>query len=393
MKKVYYSCFLVLVIFVWYGCSEEAVTNYYEEGGEAPSQITDFSVTSTPGGGIVTYKIPDDPNLLYVKAVYEIQPDVFREAKTSIYNDTLDLVGFGDTNSHEVKIYSIGNNQKVSEPVSVTVTPLTPPVKSIFETLQLSSTFGGVKVDFKNQSQADVAIEVLVDTTGSGSLSPAGTFYTGALEGNYSARGFEPVESNFAVFVRDRWNNKSDTLIKSLTPLYEELIPKTNFRSVILPNDAPAQGAYPIEGVWDGNLGYSGYASNRSQPMPQWLTIDLGGKYIISRLKLFSFGNEHTYLDGGVKSFEIWGSLQPNPDGSYDSWELLGSFEAFKPSGLPPGQYTAEDFNYASILGDDFTFDSVGTPVRFIRFKTLEDFGGGGLVTISELTFWGQPVD
>jgi hypothetical protein len=393
MKKLYYSCFLVLVVSIWYGCSEEKVTNYYEEGGNAPAQISEFAVTSTPGGSIITYKIPDDPNLLYVKAVYEIRPNVFSEAKTSIYNDTLDLVGFGDTNSHEVKIYSVGNNQKISEPVSVTVNPLTPPIKSIFETIELSKTFGGVKVDFENLSQANVSIEVLVDTSSNGTWSPAGIFYTGALEGSYYSRGFESVETNFAVFIRDRWNNKSDTLIKSLTPLYEELIPKNNFRAVILPNDAPGQGPYPLDRVWDGNLGYSGFAGNRSQPMPQWVTIDLGSKVILSRFKLFSFGNEHTYMDGGVKSFEIWGSLQPNPDGSWDSWELLGSFEAFKPSGLPPGQYTAEDFNYAANLGDDFTFDSVDTPTRFIRFKTLEDFGGGGLVTISELTFWGQPVD
>jgi len=392
MKNLYNISLILSLIFVLTGCSEEKVTNYYEEGGGVPTQISDFQVTPTPGGGIITYDIPDDPNLLYVKAVYEIQPDVFREAKSSVFKDTLKLVGFGDTDSHDVQIYSVGRNEMTSEAVSVTFNPLTPPVKSIFETLSLTATFGGVEVAFKNDSQADVALVTLIDSTGT-MWEPTNTFYTAAKEGVFAARGFEAEEYNFGVLVRDRWNNKSDTLFETLTPLYEELIPKADFRSVILPNDAPGQASYPLSRVWDGNLGYSGYASNRSQPMPQWVTIDLGARYILSRFKLFSFGNEHTYLDGGVKSFEIWGSLDPDPDGSYDSWELLGSFEAFKPSGLPDGQYTAEDFRYASILGDDFTFDSVDTPVRFIRFKTLEDFGGGGLVTISELTFWGQPID
>lgn len=391
MKKLYNISLILSLFSILIGCSEEKVTNYYKEGGGTPMQITDFEVTPTPGGGIITYDVPDDPNLLYVKAVYEIQPDVFREAKSSVYNDTLKLVGFGDTDTHDVAIYSVGQNEKASEPVSVSVNPLTPPVKSILDILSLTVTFGGVEVEFKNDSQADVAFVTLVDSTGS-NWDTAETFYTAAKEGSFATRGFRSKEYDFGVFVRDRWNNKSDTLFKTLTPLYEELIPKNKFSSVVLPNDAPAV-SNPVESVWDGELGYSGYNSNRSQPMPQWITIDLGAKYILSRLKLFSFGNEHTYRDGGVKSFEIWGSLDPDPDGSFDSWELLGSFEAFKPSGLPPGQFTAEDFNYAAILGDDFTFDSVNSPVRYIRFKTLEDFGGGGLVTISELTFWGQPVN
>jgi len=37
------------------------------------------------------------------------------------YTDTLALVGFGDTLSHDVKIYSVGKNEKESGPLSVNV--------------------------------------------------------------------------------------------------------------------------------------------------------------------------------------------------------------------------------------------------------------------------------
>lgn len=393
MKKVFNLSFALFWIVLSFSCSEEEVVNYYKEGGDAPMQVKDFSVTPTPGGGIITYQVPEDPNLSYLKAVYEIQPEVFREAKTSIYNDTLKLVGFGDTDEHEVKVYSVGKNNKESDPVSVRFSPLTPPVRSIAETLKLTATFGGVQINFKNESQADISLVSLVDSTGT-KFSPVNTFYTAAPEGNFAARGFESEEMKFAVFVRDRWNNKSDTLHKKLTPLYEELLPKNKWKSLELPNDAPpSKPKYALTKIWDGKTGFRGYASDRTLTMPKSITIDLGDKYVLSRGKLFQFGASHLYADGAVKKWEIWGSLKPDPDGSYDSWELLGTYEAFKPSGLPDGQTTAEDKNYAVNLGIDFTFDKIDTPIRFLRFRTLEDYGGGGLVTIAELTFWGQPVD
>jgi len=43
---------------------------------------------------------------------------------------------------------------------------------------------------------------------------------------------------DLAVFVRDRWNNKSDTLIKSLAPWAEQLINKTLFKIYKLPGDS-----------------------------------------------------------------------------------------------------------------------------------------------------------
>ncbi len=51
-----------------------------------------------------TYDLPKDPNLSYIKAVYEAQPGVFNETKSSYYTDTLALAGYGDT-GRKVKLY------------------------------------------------------------------------------------------------------------------------------------------------------------------------------------------------------------------------------------------------------------------------------------------------
>lgn len=391
MKKLIYLVLAVFTITVWYGCKKAERVDYTDPNAPAPAQITNVVAQASPGGAILTYKIPSDAEMSYVKAVYEIQPGVFREAKSSIYSDTISLVGYGDTQSHEVKLYSVGKNEKASEPVIVTIKPGPAPINTVFNTILLTSTFGGVNIKFTNPLEADLVVVLMVDSSGKGTLAPVATFYTGAKEGSFSARGFAAKEKKFVVYLRDRWDNKSVTLEKTLTPLVEQVIPKSGFRAVgPLPGEAIPVSGFPASKVWDEKFSYDAYITSRTEKMPSWFTFDMGVKAVLSRLKLFSVG-EHAYIDGGVKSFEIWGTLTtPNPNGSYDGWIKLGTFNANKPSGKPLGTVTAEDLNYATFLGDDINFPDGVPAVRYLRFKTLSNYGGDGLVVLSELSFWGQ---
>lgn len=395
MKHIIYSVVILLAAAAWVGCSKQGRIDHITDDASVPAQVSDVHVEEVPGGAVITYRLPQDPSLAYVKAVYETQSGMVREAKASYYTDTLRLDGFGDTLAHAVNIYSVGKNEKASEPLTISVVPLTPPVFSVFDSLDLSPTFGGVQVSFRNASQADLAIEVMLDTTGLGTWSPVTTFYTGALEGSFSARGFEATEKKFAVYVRDRWNNKSDTLIKTLTPIYEEQIPKNTWQSLHLPTDTwiPAE-SYVLEHLWDGVInGYAGiFASSNATTLPQWFTIDLGQKVIISRVVEHQQETSHLYAGSAVKTFELYGSNDPDPDGGWANWQLLGTFHSFKPSGLPMGSITAEDKNYGWFLGEDFAFDHLLPPVRYIRWKSLETYGSSGQVVIAELDIWGQIV-
>jgi hypothetical protein len=393
MKKILYFIATFMAAICWYGCQKERNT-YIDNNAPAPAQVSDIKVVATPGGAVITYKVPIDPNLLYTKAVYEIQPGIFREAKSSYYRDTLELVGFGDTSNHEVKIFSVGKNDKESEPLFVSVTPLTPPVQSAFGTLNLYAAFGGVSVSFQNNLQANLAIVVIADTTGLNTWAPVNTFYTKALKGSFSARGYDTTEMKFAVFLRDRWNNRSDTLKKMLKPLYEQLIPKNTIKGIALPTDALLLASgNNIDKLFDGITNSSGniYATHQTNTLPEWFTFDFGNKVMISRFKEFQRAN-YSYNGAVPEIFEIWGSNAPNPNGSWDGWQLLGTFNSFKPSGLPFGKTSPDDINYAVVNGEDFEFKDVPPAVRFIRFKTLKTYGDIGQVVISELTFWGQIV-
>lgn len=399
MNAYFFKTFLLplftILIVVCIGCKKEDRLDHFDSNLNAPAQVTDVKINPIAGGAIITYTLPKDPALAYVKAIYEIRDGVVREAKSSIYTDTLRLVGYGDTSSHEVKIVSVGKNEKESEPVVLRVSPKAPPVLEIFKSLIVEPTFGGVRVNFENEFKADVAIMVMVDTTGHNTWSSATTYYTSALKGGFSARGFDTLEKKFAVIIRDRWNNKSDTLLKNIKPIFETRIPTNTWSVLILPTDQTEIAEnYVLTNLWDGdgttaNLGGI-YASSNASKLPQWFTIDFGKKVLMSRFNEHQEGYNHLYTASAVKKFELWGSNDPDKDGGWVNWQLLGTFESFKPSGLPLGQRTDEDANYGHTNGEEFEFVDPPPAVRYIRFKTLETYASSGQVVINELRVFGQ---
>jgi len=393
--KNFYVILIAAISMLGYSCSKGDRLDHYDSDAPAPAQVTNLKAVSKAGGAVLSYKLPSDPNLAYVKAVYEIQKGVFREARASIFADTLSLVGFGDTNPHEVKVYSVGKNEKQSEPVSYSITPLIAPVITTFTSLDLSATFGGVTVSFENPSKSNISIEILVDSTGKNLWSTVTTSYTASASGKFAVRGLKSVDRRYGVLVRDRWNNKSDTLIRLLKPKFEVQIPKTLWKNLALPTDTylPAAAVYPIEKLWDGKwatLTTDCFASPNASTLPQWFTIDLGQKVLLSRFKEHQAATSHLYVGSAVKKFEIWGSNNPPADGSFNNWDLLGTFNSYKPSGAALGSTSAEDKNYANFLGEDFDFINQPIAYRYIRFKSLETYSSTGQIVIAEITLFGE---
>lgn len=391
MKKLIYIALALLAFTMAAGCKEDEKLKYLDEAAAAPQQIKDLKIENTPGGATLTYKLPGDVNFAYVKAIYEIQPGVSKENKSSIYADTLRLDGFGETKEYEVKIYSVGKNEKASEPLVVKIKPLTPPIELAYGNLSIEPGFGGVKVRLKNALQANLAIVIDADTVGNGVLRPLQTFYSKAPEGSFSVRGLSSRKMKFSVYLRDRWSNKSLVIVKDLIPLFEQKVPKP-FKALQLPTDeyTPSSASTPMEKMWDGLVDLGIFASRNSAVIPQWFTFDLNVPVVISRMKVHQRTPPFNYTGASVKTFEIYGSNAPATDGSWASWTLIGKFNSFKPSGLPLGQVTTDDNTYSFTNGEDFEMPDTPPAYRYIRFKALETYGGGGQITIAELSFWGK---
>jgi hypothetical protein len=282
--------------------------------------------------------------------------------------------------------------------------------------VDLVETFGGVSVILSdNTAKGNFSLVLLADTLGNGEWTHLQTFYTKAENIRFSRRGLQPKEYTFGVYIKDRWNNKSDTLTKPLTPIEEIGIPNDKFSNPKFPGDCwePVGNInnFRFDQLWDGRIVTDGsgfFASASTYPVPQHFSINLGRKVILSRFQVFPRGSE-VYNGDAPRTWELWGSDDPPIDGSWDNWYLLGRYHQAKPSGYGDGAnvgtITAEDTEYFKWSGGDYELQitdetpDAGMTVSYIRFKTLSTFATYGTeskttsVIIGELTFFGQLVD
>src|SRR3546814_1412401 len=93
-------------------------------------------------------------------------------------------------------------------------------MQMVRNTVDIKEDFGGVNIQFENGLEKELVISVLTPDS-LGDWMEAETWYTSQEEGSFSIRGFEAKPRKFAVFVRDEWENLSDTLIVERVPLYE----------------------------------------------------------------------------------------------------------------------------------------------------------------------------
>ncbi|HEY9560911.1 MAG TPA: DUF5000 domain-containing lipoprotein [Anseongella sp.] len=375
------------------GCTEGDIHGPISGDGSTPTPVSNPVVQNFPGGATITYELPNEENLLYVLAEYEIRPGVTLEAKSSNYINRLDVKGFGRAGDFQVKLYSVGRNNKRSDPVMITVQPETPPIYNAFGTISLKEGFGGMTVVLENEFKASLAVEVLTPDS-LGNLATETTFYTSLEHINLPVRGFDPEERLFGVVLRDRWDNYSDTIFATLTPWFEEPLDKKLFGQMDLPTDYNSPhngGTATMNKIWNDSQSENDFVTSPGHGLPQWFTFDLGVTARLSRLVLFKrLSNRFLYNSGAVKRWSLYGSNDPNPDGSFDeSWIFLMECNSIKPSGLPPGENTNEDLEYAR-AGEEFLFPEDTPPVRYLRWVTHENWGNVTHVNITEIDLFGQ---
>ena len=397
--KLKAACCIWLLAIIITGCKQETLNKPTITNNNAPGVVTNVQVQNQNGQSALTYTLPSDNDLFYVKAVYETSPGKTREVVASQYTNTLTVDGFGDTLAHVVKLYAVNSSEKVSAPVAVTVTPLTPPFALAFRSLKITPTFGGFNVACDNPTQGNLAIVPMVDTANNGLFVQSkgmDNIYSNSVLIKASVRGQPAVERKYAFFVRDRFLNHSDTLFLKFTPFYEEQFSKLDWATYVLPGDATNLYSYTdVSKIYDRN--FTGGWPNclftvESAGSPQMVTLDLGKQRVFSRFILNPFieiGNVY-YVRGNLRDFEIWGSNNPNVNGALDaSWTKLVTCNVVKPSGSPSGTETAADYNYAHD-GWGFDFPAGISAYRYLRIRSLRNWTGSYFMSISEFTLFGK---
>jgi hypothetical protein len=317
---------------------------------------------------------------------------VFREVKSSYYNNFMLLEGFADTLAHVVNVTVVSKSGKVSEPVSVTVNPLTPPYIMVFRSLEVKAALGGIDVSFFNTEKAEVGVIVNAKDTFN-VYGKVGYNYTSEDSGMVKVRGFDTTLRKFDIYVNDKWGNLSDTLALSFNPLFSRMLEPDKFREMKLEGDvesATAWGDMGIHKLWDGERGgWDFWHSDPNSSFPMSITFDLGQTAKVGLVKMWQRrdADEYMYAQNNVKHLEIYGRVDAPSNGSWDGWTLLSNYTVVKPSGLPNGQVNQADKD-AVIAGEEIRVSN-GPQVRYIRLKIIESWQPGNTAAnIAEMEFW-----
>ncbi|MGO4292203.1 DUF4959 domain-containing protein [Chitinophaga sp. RAB17] len=386
----------ILLCATIYSCQKQTGTNLdpIYKSDKKPPVVTNIHVINFAGGAWITYDIPADPEILYVQADYMVNKTTAQQAKVSYYTDTLKVAGFEKAGEYKVSLYAVSRSEVKSDPVTVTVNPLTPPYITVKSTLKILADFGGANIQFSNPMENEIAIVALVDTTGKPEYLY--TNYTKDSSGNFSVRGFTAKERKFGAYVRDRWGNVSDTVWTNVQSMNEVELDRTKMKALFLSGDqqsccgsnldVPLSNPYK---AGDHSF-YGGRGVNDSTPAR--ITIDLGQPVTLSRFRYWMRSNGGAeFKNGTLRFFKVYGSLNPNPNGALDnSWTQLGGvYELVKPSGLPYGQLNSADYEVVN-NGAEFVLPLPAISIRYFRIVVLQNFSGGDGVEIYSLKFMGD---
>jgi hypothetical protein len=343
-----------------------------------------------------------------------------------MYKNSILLEGFGDTRETEVSLYAVSRSEVASEPVNVTVKPLPPSIIGVRASLVLDSAFGGINVKFINVDSANIVFETLVKDS-KGDWQHVDFYYTSMPKGEYNIRGFPPEEREWGVYVRDRWDNHTDTITAKIKPIYEEQLDKSKFKDVRVKQndttDVPQftplsvlegrvrtaedySSSWVLSKLWDnsgmGTTGSSnGFHTKEKYNLPIWIPFDLGFKYVLSRYKIWQRTGTYIFNHGNPHHWEIWGTnntkiknSDPNNKNPDNGWVKLGEWVMVKPSGIPEvGVNSAEDIEVAT-NGQEYEFGNGLPAVRYIAWKNIDSWGSidnyTGFMHLMEITLWGQ---
>lgn len=401
MKKYIYL-FGLIVIMAINGCEETTLLRPAgKNDGVAPGIVRDVVVRNFSGGATLYYTLPDDLDLAYVKASFISTNGTERNVMASCFVDSLVIEGFGDTRQYNVELRAYDKHENASEPVYVTVSPKTAPIEYVFNSLSYEVGYGGFVISFENPTKSNVGIYVMRRNDVLNEMEFYDVYFTSQAKGTYAVRGLPDVTNDFSIYVSDKWGNISGMYEFTATPWREDELDKSKFQWVdparMIGDLQSDQIDLPFTYLWNGAISDWDIAGSKTGiEFPHRFTVDLGVVAKLSRIKTFQRNGENSiWQHGAWRLFNIYGANEILPIEEQSAtdplkgWTLLGSFESVKPSGLPIGQLTDEDWQLA-LEGEEFSFELDAPSVRYIRFEITAVHNPTAKVTVmSEINLWG----
>ena len=357
-----------------------------------------ITVVPTNGGGVISYKLPSDADILYVKAVYtnSLGEEVFRVS--SKHNTSLEVNGLNQTSPLKVKLYVVDESQNVSEITEIEFTPLKSFIFLVQESIEITPDLGGVKITWDNIASKTVFVYVHIMDAGEETVR---ILSSNNPQENIFVRGLEAKELTFSTKVEDFDGNITELEEKGkFTPLFEEKIDKSSW--TLISGQSINGNAYEGRTVnfWDDvvdtvetDADNSYFIITRDNNggalnFPLDIVIDLKKNVKIQRFKVWQRaywyqggGVTYHYQEENIKTFDLFSSN----DGQ--TWNLLGQFDIGDPRDAA-GNIPTEAFQEA-IEGHEFSLPNTSEQFRYLKFSITSNYGSTQITVGSEITLFG----
>ena len=387
---------LPLISLILVGCEESNIGDT-----TPPGELTVVSITPTNGGGIITYELPQDDDILFVRADYTNAQgeDVFRVSSKS--NNHIEISGMVEAEAVEISLRVVDENENESNSVIVSLIPERSFIYEILDNISLVEDLGGVRVYWENQVEKTVFIYFYIKVDGEEEVR----ILSSSLKTNYQfIRGLAAVPTNISVKVEDFDGNSTSILeLGEFTPLFEEKIDKTTWS--LVSNLSINGNAYEGRTVnfWDDvvdtaatNSDNSYFIINRSDNggvlrWPLDIVIDLNKTVKINRFKVWQRAywyngpdatTPYYYQAEKLREFDLFVSNDKI------EWELLGSFDIGDPKNSD-GEIPAEKIEEAA-SGHDFNLNEISPNFRFLKFSIRSNYGSDSFTHGSEISIFGR---
>lgn len=445
MKSIYKNVNIVAIALVmslmWYACGDTYLGLEQHQTDAIPPQKPIVNEVIAKSGAIeIKFSLAKgDPDIAQVIASYQNNQGEKLEFTASRYSSSILLEGFYGTDEVQIEMVAVDNSGNVSEVTEVSTSPLLSPIEVAFQSLEASSTFGGVLLDWENTTGDLLIFNVLTEDSlqikGQSVFieDPTKRVYTRdttAEDTRIAVRTFPPTEQKFGFVITDSWGNRTDTLISYLTPIEEWTINHEHIEALTWYNYQYTSGQtkdYDIEGIneetgvpndglfyagwtgpktlFDGSNNPAFYAAKYTRNLGQanaelvdkvYCTYDLGVDTRLSRMQIWWRSNL-LYKAHSVQHFRFWGTNDSNENKEIqfpEGWTLIGEYktkEAVNPNNLSSEEKDAANGMELSILNDNIDPNAKpATTFRYLRIEIIDSYDAHSVYTWNEIKLFGS---
>jgi len=395
VRNIFYVSSLLLVISLIASCESD-------DNGDTtpPGELSVISTEATYGGAVITYTLPEDNDILYVRADYTNGKGeaVFRTVSKHV--NQIEVSGFVLEEDVTVSLTVVDENQNSSKAVALEIRPLRSFIFLVQESIQIEPDLGGVQVSWENATEKTVFIYLHIQD---GEDEQIRILSSANKNEKIFVRGLEAKPLLFLTKTEDFDGNISELQEKgTYTPLFEEKINKDTWKLVSnLSIDGNAYEGATVN-FWDDvidtfetNSDNSYFIINRNDNggilrWPLDIVIDLNKKAKINRFKVWQRaywyngpdGKSYYYQEENLKSFDLYVSMNKT------DWVLLGNFEIEGPAG------GTDEISQALLdeaaAGHNFNLDEISPEFRYLKFSITSNFGSDSFCHGSEITLFGR---